>query len=247
MLKSVQAAYAFETNAVGEQTAPSALPHGRAKDSGQSTRPCPAALCQQPPAPRGPGPQRAARRAPRHTFHIASPPAPRAGRASASRPRLASSVSRRGISIDPRDMIAMTTARTPPAAEFLRAAGLHRAPAATRALPLTHRVTRTCSVGLAPPPRREEPIAAKCEPRGPPRARACVGGKARRSAARGAVTEATAASRAPLSERRDASPEQPAYRQRWSLSAATVVFLINAWDQNVYLCTDYNELGRPVE
>lgn len=187
MLKSVQAAYAFETNAVGEQTAPSALPHGRAKDSGQSTRPCPAALCQQPPAPRGPGPQRAAWRAPRHTFHIASPPAPRAGRASVSRPRLASSVSRRGISIDPRDMIAMTTARAPPAAEFLRAAGLHRAPAATRALPLTHRVTRTCSGGLAPPPRREEPIAAKREPRGPPRARACVGGKARRSAARAAL------------------------------------------------------------
>lgn len=187
MLKSVQAAYAFETNAVGEQTAPSALPHGRAKDSGQSTWSCPAALCQQPPAPRGPGPQRAARRAPRHTFHIASPPAPRAGRASASRPRLASSVSRRGISIDPRDMIAMTTARAPPAAEFLRAAGLHRAPAATRALPLTHRVTRTCSGGLAPPPRREEPIAAKREPRGPPRARACVGGKARRSAARAAL------------------------------------------------------------
>lgn len=65
--------------------------------------------------------------------------------------------------------------------------------------------------------------------------------------ARGAVTEATADSRAPLSERRDASPEQPAYRQRWSLSAATVVFLINALDQNVYLCTDYNELGCPVE
>lgn len=181
-----------------------ALPHGGAKDTGSNTRPCPTALCQQLPWPTA-GRTASAR----HAFRIASPPTPRAGRASASLSRLASSVSRRGISIDPRDMIAMTTARTPPAAEFLRTAGLHRATATTAALPLVHRVTRTCSGSPAPPPRREEPIAAKREPRGPPRARAWGGGKARRSAARGAVAEATMASRAPLSERRPPALSHP--------------------------------------
>lgn len=55
---------------------------------------------------------------------------------------------------------------------------------------------------MAPPPRSNEPIAATHEPRGPPRARAWGGGRASRLGARGLVAAATAASRAPLSERR---------------------------------------------
>lgn len=91
----------------------------------------------------------------------APPPAPS--------PRLASSVSRSGISMDPRDMMATPLSAEPRARNGRRA----------RTSPHKHRLTRTCSGkgtggggGTAPPLRRNEPIAATHEPRGPAGARA---------------------------------------------------------------------------
>lgn len=79
---------------------------------------------------------------PRHgTHHTARPslPSPRDQAAPPPpSPRLASSVSRRGISIDPRDMMATPLSSEPPSRE-------HATAPLARTSPHKHRLTRTCS------------------------------------------------------------------------------------------------------